>query len=486
MILFLLTLIFTASTLFYYIAKAKRDGETIKSVEEIFIHPTNKGSGSVSLSFFCSQMSLATVFIAITQLTPTLGWALIWSPITFALGYLILGLFFAPTIARALQPGETIHGFIGNRFQSKLLTKTSAIITVIGLLGMFATELLVGAFVFRGPFGSPDVYWPVLLCLSFCVIAYSMIGGFKTILENDYIQGVLIAGLLLIMFFIAKSAPEPPVANLNSNPFVSPWMILSLSLINIPFPLIDMTAWQRIGSSQNPTASRTGLITAAFLFFLSWTFLLWASTAVSGSVLPKDIIGGFDKIFVSWANVSFSRTIAVSLCFAGMAAAILGSADTVLIGAGQTISSDLFPVKKSNELSGDQRMIVRARIYMALGAVIGLVICGTLLKLGLRVSDIIFIVFGSSLGLLPSVLYALFSKSVDIPKLKSTAFFSITIGSVSSWVFGITAYTFPDLKLSVFDSPIIAVSASSIIFAVGLIILQLRLKNRVSAVRQIK
>jgi Na+/proline symporter len=477
MILFLLTLIFTGSTLFYYVAKAKRDGETIKSVEEIFIHPTNKGSGSISLSFFCSQMSLATVFIAITQLTPTLGWALIWSPITFSLGYLILGLFFAPKIARSVQPGETIHGFIGKRFQSQLLCKTSAIITVIGLLGMFAVELLVGAFVFRGPFGSADVYFPVLLCLSLCVIAYSILGGFKTVLENDFIQGVLIIGLLLIMFFIAQSAPKPPTPALNGNLFISPWLILSFSLINIPFPLIDMTAWQRIGSSTNPTASRMGLVIASFLFFLSWTFLLWASTSISGSVVPKDIIGGFDNIFVTWADVSFSRTIAVSLCFAGMAAAILGSADTALIGAGQTISSDLLPLNKPNDLTGNQRMIVRARIYMILGAVIGLIICGTLLYLGLRVADIIFIVFGSSLSLLPSVVYALFSNNDHITKLKSTAFFSITIGSISSWIFGITAYSFPSLSLSVFDSPIIAVSISSLIFVIGIIMLQLKLNR---------
>jgi Na+/proline symporter len=428
-------------------------------------------------------MSFATVFIAFYQLAPAMNWLLLWSPVTFALGYVVFA-FCAPKLSREIESGETLHGYLGNAYSSPSLRFIAALMTSIGLLGVFAVELIVACHVFGAIFGGNEAtYYLSLGILFITIVAYSVLGGFKGILENDLPQTILILLLIGVLLYIGYSGGGVS-ASQKSLPaltwgglWVAPLFILNLMLINVPFPLVDMQGWQRVVAAKDAKSTKSAILWAALFFFVTWGLIL-----VACILLPHPASGGpisgFDVMLRDFAMMGMANTLLVAIGFLGIAAAIMANADTALIAAGQALSMDVFDApffassaaKAVDDSAGSSRengmrVVSRARLLMVLCASASLLISLGLVKVGFGVADLVFAIFGSALALLPAVLAAMFLKGrLDLSRLNVAAWLSSVLGFLSGWGYGtaMVLTTGPS-----YNAPMVSLIVASVIFALG-------------------
>src|ERR1041384_1057375 len=74
----------------FYVFSAIRDMARTRSLKDYFFAGWSLDSTAVGATLFSSSTSLATVVIALLQLTHIFGSALLWAPITFCAGWLLL------------------------------------------------------------------------------------------------------------------------------------------------------------------------------------------------------------------------------------------------------------------------------------------------------------------------------------------------------------------------------------------------------------
>jgi len=136
---------------------------------------------TVTVSQFSSSMSLATVVIALLQLGVVFASVYQWSTLTFCLGWAFFVLM-VPGIRKHTVPRDTIHSFLGRRYASNAVRVIAATATIAGFLGLFATELFAADVVLSALNVNPRIVNEAIVLFAFVTIAYSTIGGFRSVL----------------------------------------------------------------------------------------------------------------------------------------------------------------------------------------------------------------------------------------------------------------------------------------------------------------
>jgi len=461
-------------------------------------------------------MSLATVFIAFFQLAPVFGLSLLWAALFYALGHVVI-FYLTPRIRSLTTSGSTLHGFLKDSYGSEGLKLTASIATTIGFIGIFATELIVGTRLLQSLLPNVDSYLPSLLLIGMVLVAYSILGGFKSVVRTDLLQTsavILFCGLMIYLAFHfgAPTSGEPLIPdNLIANwklaplgvvaPSVIFLMMLNFFLINVPFPLVDMSAWQRIVAAKDTKAAKSGVGLAAIMFFITWGAILFAALALTETA-GADSAGGLATILINFGGEGWFSLILTCMGFAALVAAMLSTADSFLIAAGQTISMDItdrkffekHPIEDSATVSQSdnllpmdsthRKVIGRARMQMGGIAIIGLILCIALTHIGFDVVSFVFAIYGSALALAPVVLCGLLlAKKLDLKRVQTFAILSVATGIVVGWAYGITSVTaqqgsfawslaswwiLPD-GVSVYNAPTIAFGFSLVIMIIGLV-----------------
>lgn len=475
---------------------AMEDASRIRSLQDFFLYCKELLPGKVFGTFYASGMSLATVFIAFYQLAPFLGTKLIWSVIFYPLGLFALWLAI-PKISDATNNSGTIHGFLGNAFKSKEVTVISSIASCIGFIGVFATEIIIGSLLLRSVLPGEAGYWAALLLLSAVVLSYSILGGFKTVVRTDKWQSIMIILVCLILLLLATSSNTDPLKKFVVSRRIEDWilpavMMINFFLINVPFQLVDMSAWQRIAASKDEASARRGLFTAIIMFVFTWGAILYSALILSSLYNQGDSTGGLAGSLLFLGNTGINGAILSAFCFAGLVSAMLSTADSFLIAAGQTISMDIsdrnyfrsINAQGGGVLKVERKIIAKSRKAMLFIAFFGLASASVLTVIGFQAADLIFAVYGSSLALFPSVAYALFCKSSKVSsKLKYTAILSILSGITYGWFFGVFSVLNATKKInfhevletidilpgdpSPYNAPTYAIGVAMLVFVLG-------------------
>ena len=462
-------------------------------------------------TLYASGMSLATVFISFFLLAPYFGISLIWAALFYCLGYIVLYLFL-DKIFDSVKDGKTIHGFLGNAYQDKKIKNITSIVTTIGFMGIFSTEILVGSNILKDilPAGIDPLY-PIIL-FAIVVIVYSLLGGLKSVIITDLYQaaGTIIA-IFLVLIVAIKLGKQDGVY-FQGSPFKSIWlsplMMLNFFLINVPFPLVDMATWQRIAAVKKKKGAKKGVIITIAVFLISWLVILFSALLLT-EYSSMDHSGGLTYSLIKFAkSYGIYGVITVLIVFPSLVAAMLSTADSYLVASAQTIIMDvkdhdyfdkhsIVPSKEDFDrfdLNPDDRKVVMdTRYFMFIGGIIGISLVILLEKIGFKVDDLVFAVYGSSLSLVPSTIIALIKKD-NIKYLSPAAIVSIVSGTFFGWVYGILSVllsTYPhnsflqnfaeiDLlpgKPSAHNSPTIAFFVSLITFAVSFLVIRMRRKK---------
>lgn len=495
----LLILLAIFASCIIYIFISRYSARVAQHPSDFLLYRKSLGAGKVFGTLYASGMSLATVFIAFFILAPFFGIALIWSAIFYALGYVVLYLF-TKKIFDKTKDGKTIHGFLGHSYNDVRLTKIASITTTIGFMGIFSTEIFVGANILSDVIPFDHVaFYPVIL-FALIVITYSVLGGLKSVILTDKYQAIATITAVILIFIIALLTGKSDEKYFNENAFnsifLSPLLMINFFLINVPFPIIDMTVWQRIAAVKSVDDANKGIWGAIVTFFITWILILFSAMLLTENA-TLDSSGGLSTTLVNFSiNYGFWGLIIVIITFPSLIAAMLSTADTYLVASSQTIIMDIkerkyfednkiIPEVTEKELEvtpADRKIITETRKFMFFWGIIGILIVFLLSKVGFNVADLVFAIYGSSLSLLPAVLFALLKKTV-VNNYSFPAKLSIVVGLISGWSYGFLAvlgqnnnstlfqvFKYIDIlpgDPSAYNSPTIAILFSSLAFLIS-------------------
>ena len=365
----------------------------------------------------------------------TIGFAAFWFVAAGSLAHFLQG----GLLSKKVRESEALTlpdlaGKLGGQATRKLV----ALIIVITWTGIAAGQFLAASKVLSTMTGLGHT-WAVVVAAAFLLV-YTLIGGQKSVLRTDFFQfGILAIALVVTLawlYFAKAPAPGSVQIELFSDKFGPLDLIYYLVVVAGSYFICPMM-FGRILSADSPSNARKASFTSAFgmlAFAFIVTFIgLWARATGfdAGKLDPFNAI--IKNALPTWLGV---------VMLLGILAAILSTADTVLLTAAGILENDLIG-KKS---------LPRTRLWVALVAVVGAVIA-------LYETDIVDLLLetyqGYTSGIVPALLVAILAigrKKLD-PKLLFAAI-------ISGYVLGFAGNFLPDptmQKLAAFAG--LAVSA---------------------------
>ncbi len=318
----------------------------------------------------------------------------------YAMGFAAFWFVAAGSLAHFLQGGllskkvrdsealtlSDLAGKLGGRASRKLVS----LIIVLTWTGIAAGQFLAASKVLSTMTGLGHA-WAVLAAAAFLLV-YTLIGGQKSVLRTDFFQfGVLAIALLasLAWLFIARTPAPGSIRIELFSPKFGPLDLAYYLVVVAGSYFICPMMFSRILSTDSPANARKASFTSGFgmlAFAFAITAIgLWARAT------------GFDAGKLDPLNAIIKNALPKGLgilMLLGILAAILSTADTVLLTAAGILENDLLEGKS----------LPRVRLWVALIAVIGAVIA-------LFQTDIVDLLLrtyqGYTSGIVPALLVAI-------------------------------------------------------------------------------
>lgn len=437
-IVFIIYLAFMLGVGVFFFIKTKKNG----SEKTYFLGGRQMGPWVTALSAGASDMS-AWVLMGLPTSIYATGLGNIWIPIGLILGYAISWIVEAPRLRRfsiVANDSITIPQYLKNRFlaKSNALQVICAIVFLLAYTVYSASSFKACGTLFNTVTGMDPTLAMYLAAI--IIVGYTFLGGFSAVCWTDFFQGLLILGGMLIAPIFAMSMVDMSQAShISSNPdfwnaFADWKSIVSglgwgLGYFGMPHIII------RFMSMRSQKDMKKSAIIG-----ISWTLLILVFAVAIG------IIGlmllGYDEttsknstVFIIMVRKIFPGIISGILLSAVLAAS-MSTADSQLLSASSSFSSDLYkPVFRKGKASDKEMQWVGRLVVLAI-AVIALLIAsnpGSASIMGL-VSNA-WGLFGAAIG--PSIILSLFWKRFSF----AGAIAGISVGAVADicWLLFLSA-----------------------------------------------
>jgi Na+/proline symporter len=388
-------------------------------------------------------ISLATVILALVNLTPILGLGLLVTIASYAASFVLL-YFCAPTILRANPNNDTIQAFLGKSFGSAHVRDTALFFTFIGYTSIFAMELLVGVTVLEPFFGSNTLIFASVY-LVFLVL-YSIISGFRAVVATEQWQIRLIIAAVLSLFLIlalfwmgeVERVSISEISNKVLHTIGAPLsFVIGIVALNLPATISDAGTWQRLCATKSESEARHGLLRAIGIFILLWGSLIVASTFISQLAVAT---GQFDPargtlmahIITRLATGDAFYLALLFVFILGLFAAMITTADSLLLVAAQMYAIDF--ARLPEQAISEHQKINKARWILTSIAGLAFVVFVFFRLMKFDVIQLVFAIYGAQLALFPTVAASLFLKKHFNPtRAKPAALLSIAGGFIGAW-----------------------------------------------------
>ncbi len=416
----------------FFFFKSKSGGE-----KEYFLGGRSMGPWVTALSAQASDMS-GWLLMGFPGSIIAFGLGKVWIGIGLALGTIANWIFVARRLRRfskAANDSITLPQYLTNRFATSnpVLKIVCAIIFLISFTVYVASAFNAGAEVF-----ATVIPWfqtrklLAMLIFAVLVLTYTFLGGYKAVCWTDFFQGLLMLFALvstpILMLLIGNSdasfttAFAEGITEFGSNPFNVPWTDIvsglgwGLGYFGMPHILVRFMAIKNSKMiKKSATVAITWLIlTLGATIMIAWigrSYLLSDGTALAQKLLPS---GSQSRIFIEVALDIFPPFIA-GLMLSAIIAAAMSTADSQLLVASSSFTSDLYnPVLRKDKAS-DRELLWVGRIVVFTVTIIAFFIAVSGLgKTNSWASNIMAMVenawglFGSAFG--PVVILSLFWK----------------------------------------------------------------------------
>ncbi|MBS1684007.1 MAG: hypothetical protein JSS76_04590 [Bacteroidetes bacterium] len=357
-----------------------------------------------------------------------------------------------------------------------------ALCTTVGYLTMFALELTVGSRFLSGLVaGVPE--WLTVTLIAIVAFTYLGLGGFRTVIVTDRIMmgfiWLLLFSLIAYYAWFAsdhggigacyQSVPEAIRTIKWSNGLIS--FVLGILVMNAFTFVSNMGLFQRVAGAQEPSTVVNGMWSSVVQTLIVWS--LFVVVAV-GAFTVVQMQPGENLLITLLKAISVSMVgkLTIFCVTLGLLGAQLSTASTQLIAVSHTVLEDILGPYRSMSLATrleSSKEVTYSRIVLVLSAIVSIVMVEVLRKIGFSVADMAFSIYGAALGLVPSVLFALYLNRERLSRLKAWANMSIALGFFSGWSCAFYGKLTGDGTI-VFLSPCVSLFLSTAILCTGWII----------------
>lgn len=412
----------------------------INRPSDFFWYPEGMSSKKLRDSLTASNISVGSAIFAFLSFGYSYKLAAFISPLTWLLGFFILYKIF-PRIDNSEK--RTLHGFLAYRYDSRLIGYFASLLSIIGFLGTYGIEILVGIKIANVLFPNvPSIY--IIVGLSLVVCTYTALGGFKAVIDTEWIQLLFsYAGIAAVFVYALRYAFSHNGNVLSLEVLASDYwgfsnlsvlFVLSLIVVNVPWQLIDMSVWQRVCSMRDQKDIKKGLSQSIFSIGISWCVLI--SLGVLLNYFP-DFTPPSNNDYGSLLLSYLQEPWVFALFAAGCFAALMSTADTLLIASTQTFVFDiLYPshsLKTIEDANDPEKMKGLLRYGRKMVYLFGLVSPLFIYLVSIvipGVLDLFFLVYSAQIILLIPICVAIFRK--DCVRMRKYTIFSLSAGFLAS------------------------------------------------------
>lgn len=426
-VVFVIYLLFMLGIGFYFFFKSK-DG----SEKTYFLGGRQMGAWVTALSAGASDMS-AWVLMGLPTSIYALGLGQVWIPVGLAIGYTISWIVEAPRLRRfsiVANDSITIPQYLTNRFlsKSKALQVICAIVFLVAYTVYAASSVKACGTLFHTVIGIKES--TAMYIATVIIVGYTFLGGFNAVCWTDFFQGMLILGAMLIAPIAAASVLDLSGTEIVAQQTPGFWNAFGnwkdivsglgwgLGYFGMPHIIIRFMSLK--SQKDLKKSAKIGI---------TWTVIIVVFAALIGII--GRLAFGYDEsinegslVFIKMVRKIFPGVLSGILLSAVLAAS-MSTADSQLLAAASSFSSDVYqPVIRKNKAS-DKEMLWSGRIVVLAIAVVALVIAsnpnsGSIMSL---VSNA-WGVFGAAFG--PAIMLSLFWKRFNF----SGAVAGILVGAV--------------------------------------------------------
>lgn len=444
-----------------------------------------KNKSEFSISTVAATISLATVILTFYELAPYFGYWLYWCVLTTAVGIYVVRIFAKHIWTKINEYGHrpSLHEFIATEFSSPKLEIVAAACTSLGFLGAFAVELTVGTRFLSSliPQIPPVISIGVLSLIAFI---YTSQGGYRAVIVSDIWQMFSIWGLLIALvtyyiyyalhhggFDVSLAKIPKEVTHLSMRDGLIPFLI-GISVINIPTFLSDMGIWQRIGAAQKKETVYKGLWLSVVNSIFTWGLIVTLACFVFIIIVPRQGENALFTLMNTLGTQGAVGHIVIFISVLGLFGAMLSTSSTQLIATSHAIYEDILSNYRGKSLTirlTEKKELNLSRLVLIISALVATVIVGFLNYMGFSIADLIFSIYGSQLGLVTPVIFALLFTRERLKQLSTWAGLAVIIGFISGWTSAIYGKVIGSDNL-IFLAPCISLVLSFSILMTGYIV----------------
>jgi SSS family solute:Na+ symporter len=355
------------------------------------------------------------------------GWATLALVGSFVLYFFIFARFFAPRIKEFGDSAKayTLPDFLESRYDRR--TRIAGTLVVLTVYGFFLALQILGIGIFVSTVGGLDPRLATLIG-GLIVIAYTAIGGMRADIRTDIFQFAVMLVLLLLflpLLLIKGGGMEAlgslPPSFLYGGEF-APWYVYVLGFFTIGATnLVSADLWQRAYAGDTARGVKRAMLVSSvivLLFLVAGTLFGLIGKVVLPPVGENMVVPELLKLYLSPALFG--------LVLAGFFAAIMSSADTVLLVMSMTLVHDVYQKTLKKELSAE-RVLGVSRIVTAVLGILAVF-------LALSVFSVVHIVIDAvsfSVALIPAIIFGFYGRQGS-PR---AAFWSIIAGFIAVIIF---------------------------------------------------
>ncbi|MBU1092506.1 sodium:solute symporter family protein [Patescibacteria group bacterium] len=346
---------------------------------------------------------------------------------SFFVYFLVYAKWFAPRIKEFgdTHNAYTLPDFLAHRY-SHSVRVAGTVVNLISYALWLALQIL-GLGIFVAALGGMDPVWATIIGGGI-VVLYTTIGGLRADIRTDIFQFII----MMVLFFVflpmlisqgggLQAISALPTSFLNGSGF-APWYVFVLGFLVLGATNITSAdIWQRTYAGDTKKNVQWAMTVGGFVILAF--VLLGALFGIYGHIL----LPGIDSNMVVPQLLStYLHPIAFGVVLAGFLAAIMSSADTMLLVTSMTIVHDLIQKTFKKELTPDQTLRWSRWTTFIVG-----IISATIAVLVFSVVHIAIDAVSYIAVLLPAVIFGFYWKKATAP----AALWSIILGTITLTVF---------------------------------------------------
>ncbi|MBD3369483.1 hypothetical protein GF402_03880 [Candidatus Fermentibacteria bacterium] len=330
---------------------------SVRSREQTYLAGRKLSSPIVAVSLSATAIG-GSATVALASFVHSHGLSGVWLDLPLGLA-LITGGFLLARKIRAT--GCLSLPQIGGRLYGGGFRLSVAVLVAMAEVAWFALLLRAAAPFLRGITSLPESVCMVITALIF--LCYTLMGGQTAVAWTDLLQLLLVLGAGLILPALAvlrrtdwlAGLPDGSLAFPTGSGLDLPAVFGLLAMIGLP-GLVGGDVYGKILSARDVSTARRGTVAAGAVKIFSAALV--AVIALGGRVLFPE--SGGDGLLADVIEVVMSPWLA-SLAFLAFLAAMMSSADSVLLTGTTIVDVDLLP-------SGKNRLSHRIRFSLTAGA----------------------------------------------------------------------------------------------------------------------